>query len=196
MFLPRLRGTATHTHTQALAPGRIAVGRSVGASARCAAARTRPRREASRAPPPPLHHHHTRHQAALGNSSRSVAKRPLFLRVEPIRAMARHMVEWLTESATVSMCVVTAVSPEGWQQRGVRALSLRSSLAVAYWPSSRPASEQIRGSSSGPAILPGRPCVYVALNRGEAHMEGAGRLGLGHPAFYGGDYLLRLRSSE
>jgi hypothetical protein len=29
----------------------------------------------------------------------------------------------------------------------------------------------------------------VALHRGKAHVEGAGRLGLGHPAFYGRDYL-------
>jgi hypothetical protein len=37
-------------------------------------------------------------QAALRNSSRSVANRPPFLRVEPILAMARHMVERLTET--------------------------------------------------------------------------------------------------
>jgi hypothetical protein len=32
--------------------------------------------------------------------------------------------------------------------------------------------------------------VHVALYRGEAHVEGAGRLTLRHAAFYGGDYLL------
>jgi hypothetical protein len=31
--------------------------------------------------------------------------------------------------------------------------------------------------------------VYVAFDRREAHVEGAGRLRLGHPASHGGDYL-------
>jgi hypothetical protein len=43
--------------------------------------------------------------------------------------------------------------------------------------------------TSSVSKIPADDFVQVAFDRGEAHVEGAGRLGIGHPASYGGDYL-------
>ena len=53
-------------------------------------------------------------------------------------------------------------------------------LEEGHVPFYEPGLEELRFS---PLCL-----VYVALDRGEAHREGAGSLGLGHPLFYGSDY--------
>src|SRR5215217_241151 len=93
-------------------------------------------------------HHHPpgrpRKLVALGGDS------PPFFLVGPMRAMARHTVERLTESP-----VTTSMYSQRSRRvtRGAHADRLRA----ASWPSRR-ASEEIWASSSEPEVLPARPC--------------------------------------
>src|SRR5919107_5981157 len=117
-------------------------------------------------------------QAALKNSSRSVAERPLFPGGAQAGYGATHGGAAYREPPH-ELHVVAAISEGG---KGALFLVLLQELDGSVVQPRGGSGALLRSQGLSPAGL-----VRVSLDRGETHGEGAGRLSLGHAAFYRGD---------
>jgi hypothetical protein len=105
---------------------------------------------------------------------------PPFFLVEPSLAMARHIVERLTQSPVVN--------PK-YSQRSLRVANGRSARSsrssfIDFSSSFRP----LLASSSKPGIVPFGPCLRTFLQRRGSRKRCRPPLGLGHAAHCRGDY--------